>query len=63
MGSGCIACPPEACRCPCHIEPERYGGEIWIVEAGHPRKDIMLANRYATGDPSLSSIDMLMEDP
>lgn len=63
VGSGCISCPPEACRCACHIEPERYGGDIWIVEDGHPRKEMMLINRYAIGDPSLPSIDILMEDP
>ncbi len=61
VGSGCIACPPEACRCPCHIEPERYGGDIWIVEPGHPRKEMMLASRYAIYDASIPPIDELMK--
>ena len=63
VGSGCEACPPDACRCPCNIQPERYGGDIWVVEEGNPRKDIMLANRYAIGDASLPPIDELMNDP
>ena len=63
VGSGCKACPPDACRCPCHILPERYAGEIWIVEEGNPRKEGMLERRYAVGDASLPPIDELMKDP
>ena len=63
VGSGCIACPPEACRCACHIIPERFGGEVWIVEDGHPRKELMLAQRYAIYDATLPDIDTLMRDP
>ena len=61
-GSGCTACPPEACRCACNIPVATYAGDIWPVEAGHPRKEHMLANRFATYDDSLPPIDELMKD-
>jgi len=61
VGTGCKACPPEVCRCACNIPIERYGGDVWIVQAGHPRKDIMLANRFAVGDASLPPVEELLK--
>ncbi len=62
VGSGCMACPSDACRCDCNIPPERYGGDIWIIEAGHPRKDIMLRHRFGIGDGSLNAEELLKQD-
>lgn len=62
VGTGCRACPPEACRCACNIPSRTYAGDIWVVEEGHPRKDYMLASRFATYDDSLPPIDELMKD-
>ncbi len=47
----------EDCDCPF------YAGDIWIVEAGHPRKETMLQVRTCVGDASLPSIDELMAKP
>ena len=38
-----------------------YAGDIWLVEAGHPRKVTMLENRFAVGDASIPAIDELMK--
>lgn len=62
VGTGCTACPPEACRCACNIPAETYGGEIWLVEDGHPRKEHMLANRFAVYDDSIPPTDELLKD-
>ena len=43
--------------------PKTWAGDIWIVEAGHPRKETMLSNRFATGDAGLPSVDELLKDP
>ena len=56
-GGGCLACDT---RCAASIHPDRYGGDIWIVEAGNPRKESMLERHYATGAASLPAIDDLM---
>lgn len=61
-GSGCRKCGDLA-RCDAGIKPEQYAGDIWLVEAGHPRKDIMLAHRFAIGDSSISPVDELLKDP
>ena len=47
----------EKCDCPF------YAGDIWIVEAGHPRKEMMLATRAVIGDASLLSVDDLLAKP
>ena len=39
-----------------------YAGDIWIVEAGHPRKDAMIAARQVTGDASLPPVDELLKE-
>ncbi len=54
-------CKKTTCRCTCGILEERYGGDIWLVEEGHSRKDWMLYTRYATGDGSLLPVDDLLE--
>ena len=60
VGSGCQACPQGVCRCACNIPPETYGGDIWLVEAGHPRKEILLLQRFAISDVSIPLVDELM---
>lgn len=61
VGTGCKACPPEACRCACNIPKETYAGDTWIVEDGHPRKEHMLLNRFAVYDDSLDPVEELMK--
>lgn len=41
--------------------PALYAGDIWIVEAGHPRKAAILQRNKATYDASLPSADELLE--
>lgn len=53
VGSGCVTCERSSCHCSCRIQPDRYGGDVWLVMEGHPRKETMLANRFAVADPSL----------
>lgn len=60
-GTTC-ACPELGCRCACRIPEWRYGGDIWIVEAGHPRKDAMLSARFAVYDSTIPDIDTLLQD-
>ncbi|MDD4984182.1 MAG: hypothetical protein PHQ43_00135 [Dehalococcoidales bacterium] len=42
--------------------PETFAGDIWIVEAGNPRKEAMLMQKFASGDASIPSIDELLKD-
>lgn len=64
VGSSCKACPPKSiCRCACNIPRESYGGDIWLVEEGHPVKNTMLAHRFAVGDSSIAPIDELLKLP
>lgn len=58
--SGCVC--EDAATCACGIPAREYAGDIWIVEAGHPRKDIMLANRFAVGDASIPAVDVLLQE-
>ena len=60
-GSGC-ECKNRACRCTCGIARERYAGNIWVVEDGHPRKAGMLTGRFACGDSAMPSIEDLLQD-
>ena len=46
----------EPCNCP------HYAGDVWIVEAGHPRKDSILFMRVATGDASLQPAEELLKE-
>jgi len=59
VGSDC-PCSGTVCRCACGIDPAHYGGDIWIVESGHPRKDIMLMNRFCIGDASIPPVEELL---
>lgn len=58
VGSGCV-CGTNSCHCPCGVQPEVYAGDVWLVPAGHPRKDHMLAQRFATYDAGLPSVQEL----
>ena len=44
------------------VPPERYAGDVWIVEAGHPNKDAILTRKKVRGDASISSVDDLLAD-
>ncbi len=45
------------------IPPDLYGGDIWLVEERHPRKEIMLSQRYAVGDATVPTVDELLRNP
>ena len=60
-GSGCAQCT-NTDRCSCSIPPNRYAGDIWLVMEGHPRKETMLATRFAVSDPSLAPADELIKE-
>lgn len=60
VGSGCSC--SAACRCDCGIPSHLYAGDIWIVMAGHPRKETILEHRMAVPDPSIPHIDELLKD-
>jgi len=60
-GTGCI-CHDTTCHCFCGIDPKQYGGDIWFVMDGHPRKEQMLASRFASPDPSLPPTDVMLEE-
>lgn len=62
--SECQPCRDIYCKCQCTITTELHAGSIWIVEAGHPRKEIMLDKRmgyFAMGDASLPSSEELLK--
>ncbi len=60
VGTDCY-CHDSSCHCDCGIKSDQYGGSVWVVGEGHPRKDMMLANRFATYDASLPDIDTLIK--
>lgn len=62
VGTGC-GCAGTICHCDCGIPAHLYAGDIWIVMAGHPRKENMLLIRMAVPDPSIPHIDELLSDP
>ena len=62
VASLCL-CRETVCRCSCGIPDTRYAGDIWIVEAGHDRKDMQLGQRKVVGDASIPSVeDLLAQD-
>ena len=61
--TSCPSCSGTSCHCRCSLKQATYGGDVWLVMAGHSRKDMMLANRFATYDASLPPIDELVNDP
>lgn len=61
VGTNCHC--PDAAYCPCHIPVAEYGGDIWLVENRHPRKDYILLNRFVTWDPSIPDGDELVKMP
>lgn len=44
-----------------NLPRERCGGDIWLVEAGHPRKAQMLTQRFAAYDAAIPPIDELLK--
>lgn len=62
VGEGC-ACATTACHCDCGIDPKQYGGEVWLVAPGNPRKLTMLDHRFAIGDASLPAVGELLAKP
>ena len=43
-------------------DPERYGGDVWIVSAGHPRKDAIISRNKVRGDSSIANADVLLTE-
>jgi len=62
VGTGC-GCRHTICRCACGIPATTFGGDIWLVEAGHERKAMLLLHRFAIGDASIPPVDELLKDP
>lgn len=52
----------DAGHCACGVPSNQYGGDIWFVEAGHPRKEAMLATRFAVYDAGLVPQELLKEE-
>ena len=46
-----------------HVPKEIYGGDIWIVEAGHDRKPAMLSSRFGVSDLAVPNPTELLKDP
>lgn len=46
----------------CGIKPHNYGGDIWIVNAGDPRKEYVITRRRVIYDPSLPDVDQLIKE-
>ena len=59
VGEAC-GCKATTCHCDCGIDPGQYGGDVWLVVPGHPRKEAMLNNRFARGDASLPAVSELL---
>ena len=63
VGTGCIC--PDHDHCGCGIPVDQYAGDIWIVEAGHPNKDMLLdrmlpARVRAVYDAGIPTADELL---
>jgi hypothetical protein len=54
-------CHDTACHCDCGIRSHLYGGDVWFVDEGNPRKEMMLNRRYATYDSSLAPSQSMLE--
>ena len=61
VGTGCM-CDKTSCHCSCGIKQEMYGGDVWLVEEGHPRKEFMITHHFATYDATLPSVAELMNE-
>ena len=59
VGEGC-GCATTTCHCDCGIDPKQYGGDIWLVAPGNPRKESMITHRFAVGDASLPAVSDLL---
>ena len=63
VGVGCTCA--DAADCGCGIPADQYAGDIWLVEAGHPRKEFMVdrmiaSNVKAVYDAGLPTADELL---
>ena len=45
----------------CGVEAWMYGGDIWVVRENDPRKEYILARRFAVWDPAIPNGDELIE--
>lgn len=61
LASSC-GCQGSVCRCDCGIPREKYAGDIWLVEEGHPRLEMMMARRFAISDASIPPVEELLKD-
>lgn len=62
-GSGCACRAAARCTCVCGVAPELFGGDLWIVQAGHPRREHMITQRFVSYDASVPSPDVLAKEP
>lgn len=61
VGTGCnVKNCPLFKRCDIAITRKNYGGDVWIVESGHPRKESIISSRFVVGDASLPSADDIL---
>ena len=61
VAAGCV-CHDTSCHCDCGINEEQYGGDVWIVDDGHDRKEAILNRRFVMYDASLPSTEELLKD-
>ena len=50
-------------HCSCALTKQEWAGDVWVVAENHPRKEVMLLNRFVGGDGSLPSGDEVLKSP
>lgn len=61
-GGNCVYCQTTGCKCSCTVNDYAFAGDIWMVDAGHPRKEAMIRAGFVYGDASIPSADELIKD-
>ena len=57
------SCKGSSCHCHCGLSRETYGGDIWFVEPGDSRLEMMIRGRQAVPDSSLPPAIELLKEP
>lgn len=52
----------DAGYCSCSIKPWMYAGNLWFVNEGDPRKEHILARRFAIYDPTLKAAEEYLKE-
>lgn len=60
-GSDC-PCALTTCRCGCGKPAKIWGGDVVIVEDGHPNLDNLVLVRKVVDDPALPDADTLLQE-